>query len=1169
MTASEGQRNPVEQLAEEFLDQYRRGERPAVTEYAARHPDLAEEIRDLFPALVMMEQAGGSDGSRLSAGGGRLTADGQPLERLGDYRIIREVGRGGMGVVYEAEQEALSRHVALKVLPYRTAADRTRLQRFLHEARSAARLHHTNIVPVFEVGECGGLHYFAMQFIQGHSLGDVIVELRRLRAGKRDADCELTAASAILTGSSNFAHQSDTHYYRSAARVGLQVAEALDYAHGQRILHRDVKPANLILDTQGTAWVTDFGLAKSEGAEGLTETGDVIGTLRYMAPERFRGAADARSDVYGLGLTLYELLTLLPPFGDGDRVQLMQRVMHEQPPPPRRVDPHVPRDLETVVLKAIAKEPRQRYASAAALAEDLRRFLGERPVLARRAWWPEQGWRWARRNPGWAATLAAVVGLLLVIAVGGAVMNLRLQRALADARSSEQVKTDKLWQSLFERAVAKRSSGRVGQRFESLQAIREAAAIRVTPELRNEAIAALALPDVEITREWEGWPEGTISVDFDASLTRYVRLDRRGGVAVCRLTDAGEEVLARLPAVGRPPYLLRVWFSPDGRFVVVGHSGTAYGRAGGARVWRVDGAEPTVVLDEPAGMTEFGIAFHPDCRRLALGHGLSVSVYDLASGRKVRQWNIGDTVHTVAFHPRDGRLAVAVGPVVRLFDADSGSELQSLKFPAADTRHEPRTTNQITWVSDLAWHPDGRRLAVGCDDRLIHVWDADAAKEVMSPWAGHKALGIGFCGFNASGDRLVSYDWAGRARLWDATTGRLLLTMPFAFGLKFRSDGDGMLGYSWSGTKLWLCRIAAGRELRVLRRPRADPDEQLHHPAIYPDGRLLAASSDQRVTFFDLDGGAELASVRLAEDEDLWVQRCDPAGNWLTVGKPGLFLWPTIADASSAGVLRIGPPRRLVSPASEVGIGASADGRILAVPRGNGALVLDRDRPERQAALESQYDVRTCTVSPDGRWIVLCSFHWIEGQSAVRVWERNSNGATFTWRPVQDLPLETAYQAGFSPDGRWLATYAPGRGCELWAVETWRPGRRVGDGAFRFSADGRWVAVGDMSGAIRLFETATGREVLRLTGPEATVYQPAAFSPDGTLLVAMPIDMQGIYVWDLRLIRHELRALGLDWDAPEYPPANHPPSTLRPPLRVTVDAGFLRPPAETDENGDE
>jgi serine/threonine protein kinase len=469
--------NPLDVLAEEFVARHRRGEKPSVSEYAARYPDLADDVRDLFPGLVLMEDV--RPVAEDATGPFTPVAVRSGLERLGDYRILREVGRGGMGVVYEAEQVSLGRHVALKVFPAHGLMNPTFLERFRREAKAAARLHHTNIVPVYGVGEADGVHFYAMQFIQGQSLDQVLYDVRQLR--KRPGDpagadgtatgFEGSVAQWLLTGqfaapasalpdgpdvaeesasttaplsleqagvgagssAGLSAGGSEAQYFRSVARVGLQAADALAYAHRQGVLHRDVKPSNLLLDQQGIVWITDFGLAKAEGADELTQTGDIVGTVRFMAPERFDGRSLPQSDVYGLGLTLYEMLTLRPAFSDSSRARLIEKVLHDPPLLPRRLDPHIPRDLETIVLKCLAKDPAGRYATPEALAEDLRRFLADRPIKARRSSALERLARWCRRNPALAVLVTSVFVLLLVIAVGGIGLSLRLQSALADS----------------------------------------------------------------------------------------------------------------------------------------------------------------------------------------------------------------------------------------------------------------------------------------------------------------------------------------------------------------------------------------------------------------------------------------------------------------------------------------------------------------------------------------------------------------------------------------------------------------------------------------------------------------------------------------------------------------------------------------------------------------
>jgi serine/threonine protein kinase len=469
----------IDKLADSFVARLRAGEHPSVEEYAQRHPELADGIRELLPAIAMLEQRASVAGDSVSKR--QFQSEDRAPAEIGDYRIIREIGRGGMGIVYEAVQQSLGRHVALKVLAAPTLLNPSHLHRFQLEARAAARLHHTHIVPVFGVGEHKGLHYYAMQFIQGQSLDMVIQAVRQLRG---DAKSERTtqfdnaqtvaAAKSLLTGRPADDHEELAHihgadqtylnaagaesalirkelsashtghaFHVSVARIGLQVAEALAYAHNEGVLHRDIKPSNLLLDGRGNTWITDFGLAKTEGTDGLTQTGDFVGTLRYMAPERLEGWSDRRSDIYGLGATLYELLTLQTLYHGSSRAQLVDQILNEPPAAPKKLDPSVPEDLETIILKAMAKEPAERYHTAEDIAEDLRRFLADRPIVARRATLLEQLNRWRRRNPVVAALSAAVAALLCATIAILAVSNTRVRHqsaeradALATARAA-------------------------------------------------------------------------------------------------------------------------------------------------------------------------------------------------------------------------------------------------------------------------------------------------------------------------------------------------------------------------------------------------------------------------------------------------------------------------------------------------------------------------------------------------------------------------------------------------------------------------------------------------------------------------------------------------------------------------------------------------------------
>jgi len=333
---------------------------------------------------------------------------------LGEFRLLREIGRGGMGVVYEAEQVSLGRPVALKVLAASAGFDSKQLARFQIEAQVAAALHHPHIVPIFAVGCDRGIHYHAMQLIAGRCLADI------LRNPGDDGDGASLSLSTPLSPC-------------EAARLAMHAAEALDHAHALGVLHRDIKPANLLRDDRGHLWVTDFGLARYRDGADLTVSGDLLGTLRYMSPEQAAGGRviDTRTDIYSLGATLYELLTGRPAFVGDDHQVILRQIATIEPKPPRKLDPTIPRDLETIVGKAMAKEPERRYASARDLADDLRRFLDDRPVRARRPNLAERLARWSRRHRGATATAAILSALLALASAGG-----RRSSGTSDSRPS-------------------------------------------------------------------------------------------------------------------------------------------------------------------------------------------------------------------------------------------------------------------------------------------------------------------------------------------------------------------------------------------------------------------------------------------------------------------------------------------------------------------------------------------------------------------------------------------------------------------------------------------------------------------------------------------------------------------------------------------------------------
>jgi len=415
---------------EEYYQLLQEGRRPSRAEFLALHPTIADDLAKRLDGIEFVQGAGGQ--LIATGAGGWANEDPLPSARLGEYRIIREVGRGGMGIVYEVEHLPLGRRVALKVLPSAASLDPRQRQRFQLEAQAAALLHHEHIVPVFGIGCDRGVHYYAMQFIDGRSLADLIRDLQhvppksgREEPGPSNLKPDLETGPELPTSPrSPGSSLHNRERCQAAARLGLQAALAIEHAHEVGVIHRDIKPSNLLIDGRDHLWVADFGLARlPQGDHDLTRTGDLVGTVRYMSPEQVRGereGVDARTDIYGLGVTLYELLTLRAAFDARDRQELLRRILHEEPASPRRINPSIPRDLETIIFKAMEKEPSARYGSARELADDLKRFLDDQPVRARRPSLLDYSIKWSRRHR--AGVIAATAALLVTLAASTVVL---------------------------------------------------------------------------------------------------------------------------------------------------------------------------------------------------------------------------------------------------------------------------------------------------------------------------------------------------------------------------------------------------------------------------------------------------------------------------------------------------------------------------------------------------------------------------------------------------------------------------------------------------------------------------------------------------------------------------------------------------------------------------
>ena len=767
----------VLELAEEFLDRYRRGDRPSLKEYVDRHPSLAGEIHEVFPAMAMMEniaiQEDSLVGDPTSAGQGESDTSASAPRQMGDYRIIREIGHGGMGVVYEAEQVSLGRHVALKVLPPAMIRDPKQKRRFEREAKAAGRLHHTNIVPVFGVGEHEETSYYVMQFIRGMGLEKVLEEMNRLRAGagpgvspdRREASSArpsrgMTArnlAESLLTGryqpgmaapagmndaipatvpdtpaehaprrakaglvfrflpalglvagasrserrGPEASRQKPT-YWQSVARIGVQVADALEYAHQQGILHRDIKPSNLLLDTRGTVWVTDFGLAKASDQVDLTDTGDILGTLRYMPPEAFEGKTEVRSDVYALGLTLYELLAFRPAFDERDRHRLIKQVTNEEPARLKVVNPEVPRDLETIVQKAIDRDPGHRYATAGELAADLQRFIDDEPIQARRISYLERLGRWSRHHKAVAGLSVGLVLTLISGLVASSVLAIRESRAARSATVAAARADIAATQARVAATKAEESA-----RSARAESARLAVGRGISMIEQNDGARGM----MWLARAMELDPEDAGGVHHAARVN--LLSTARDQVATTRFILRPEGANPGVAGVESAEGVRQVAYSPDGKTLATSHKSQV------VRLWDAADGKP---IGQPIKLDGIisALAFGPD------GKQLWVSTSRGYLG--LRYGLVDANLNKFRYHPSDPRAAPAKpfeGELLGDPVAPPESRLEPSRgktwcFDVSASRALGSAYEHPGWVS--CFSPDRTAVAVRLDVRTVRVF---------------------------------------------------------------------------------------------------------------------------------------------------------------------------------------------------------------------------------------------------------------------------------------------------------------------------------------------------------------------------------------------------------------------------------------------------------------
>jgi WD40 repeat protein len=1021
---------------------------------------------------------------------------GTGTEPMDDFEFVAELGRGAMGHVSLVRQRSLDRLVALKVIAAGGRPAEWLEARLLREARAAAQLQHPHIVAVHEVGHRLSGAFLAMEYCEG---GD-------LRARLRQSPLPPRAAGELVA----------------------KLADAIAHAHDAGVLHRDLKPSNILLTAAGEPKIGDFGLTASATASGageLTQTGEIAGSPSYLAPETLLAGTrpNPAVDIYGLGGILYECVTGRPPFTGDSPASVLAQIAHSDPAAPRTLNPGIPRDLETIILKCLDKNPSARYATALALSDDLRRFLAGRPITARPISLPGQAWRWARRSPALAASLGLAALLLVVIAVVSTTAALRLDRehrltsaALVRTTAAEGVAREQLRAALLAQARATRFSARTGQRFDALAALRRAAAIRPDLDTRDEAIAALTLPDWEIPpAPIKAWSDpGQSTVTPFPGFAAFIHETEKG--VFSRRTFPDQTIQWTWPGRDSPSAGTTV-ISPDGRWLAVRLENdeihvldAATGRPLFQLTGRPYGFKPSHITAYDTDM-----AFSPDGTQFAATRPEGgITFHHLPDGALTHESTTGEWIISLSFSHDGHRVAVGSRDrpnyIMALLDATTGRELLREKH--------------LTRVNFVEWSADDRWILLGTRPAEVRA-SADLALRNIVPDTA--AL---YARFLPDNQRVLISEQTSSTKLWDIDHGRLLLD---------KAD-NGRPGAWFDGEPLRQWRYFSSGEVNVptfhespiftsirQRNENYTVPTQADPIDLSPDGRWLVVGGWAGPMLIDLATSRVVTHHEIGPPTTATVARFDPTGEALWIGQLNGPL-----QRHPFGVAANGQP--VIGPGEVI---TGCDGFLpTALHRGAGVLALTdylvgrvRLLDTRTRQVLSEWPLPKATrvaFSPDGKHALSNGVPFEGGRPEIH--------EVATGRLERVLGDGSGSQALWSEDGRHLLAGTGEHTVGLWRTETGAASAvlpvnfQYYFSVCAFSPDSQTLAIKDER-TLLLFRLSTLELLARMEIP-GTVGQIAglAFTSDSQNLIAARLDGQ-VDVWNLSALRVELHQLGLDW----------------------------------------